>query len=165
MQKRAFETQNRGPEEGTASRKLLLVLASTPLRYGQVIATENILGSVAVHQSLCHPTILSLFSTFPAADSESEVDLQSQSQSATFTTAIPRYIVLEYGGSQGTLSDHFPRLDFASALPMDESKVRGVVKTLTDALAYLEKESVVHRKLVPDSVYITEDFRVVSVNL
>ena len=134
-------------------------------RYGQVIATENVLGSVAVHQSLCHPTILSLFSTFPAVDSDYEADRQSQSQSGTPAMVATRYIVLEYGGPLGTLSDHLPRLNLASTLPLEESKLRGVVKTLVDALTYHEKENVVHRRLVPDSIYVTEDFRVVSVNL
>lgn len=137
------------------------------LRYGQVIATENVLGSVAVHQSLCHPTILSLFSTFPAVDSDYEADQQSQSrpQSGTPTMVMTKYIVLEYGGPHGTLSDHFPRLNLASPLPLEEDRVRGVVKTLADALTYLEKENIVHRRLVPDSIYVTDDFRVVSVNL
>ena len=132
------------------------------LRYGQVIAAENILGSVAVHQSLCHPTILSLFSTFPAVDSDYEADRQPQSGTPTMVTM--RYIVLEYGGPHGTLLDHLPRLNLASPLPL-EGRVRGVVKTLAEALTYLEKENVVHRKLIPDSIYVTEDFRVVSVNL
>lgn len=135
------------------------------LRYGQVIATEDVLSSVAVHQSLCHPTILSLFSTFPAVDSDYEADRQSQSQTGTPTLIIMRYIVLEYGGPHGTLSNHLPRLNLASPLSLGEGKVRGVIKTLADALTYLEKENIVHRRLVPGSIYITEDFRVVSVNL
>ena len=76
-----------------------------------------------------------------------------------------RYIVLEHCGPHGTLSDHLPRLNVTSASPLDESRIRGVVKTLADALAYLEKENVVHRRLIPDSVYVTDDFRVVSANL
>jgi len=141
------------------------MLAPTLLRYGQVISTGNILGSAVVHQSLCHPTILSLFSTFLAVDSDSEVDQQPQSQSGTSTTATTRYIVLEHCGPHGTLSDHLPRLNLASNTPLEESRIRGVIKTLADALTYLEKENVVHRMLVPDSVYVTEDFRVVSTNL
>jgi serine/threonine protein kinase len=74
-----------------------------------------------------------------------------------------RYIVLEHCGPHGTLSSHLPRLNLASTPPLEESRIRGVVKTLTDALAYLEKENVVHRRLIPESVYVTEDFRVVSV--
>jgi len=129
----------------------------------KVISTGNILASVAVHQSLCHPTILSLFSTFPAVDSGSEADQQSHSE--TPTTATTRYIILEHCGPHGTLSDHLPRLNLAPTTPLEESRIRGIIKTLADALTYLEKENVVHRKLVPDSVYVTEDFRVVSVNL
>lgn len=48
---------------------------------------------------------------------------------------------------------------------MKEMRIRGVVKTLADALTYLEKENVVHRRLIPECVYVTEDFRVVSVDL
>ena len=75
-----------------------------------------------------------------------------------------RYLVLEYCGPYGTLSDHIPRLGSASASPLEESRIRGVVKTLADALVYLEKENVVHRRLVPGSVYVMEDFRVVRAN-
>ena len=128
--------------------------------YDQVIATESVLGSIAIHQSLYHPAVLSLFSTFPAADSDSEADRRSQPEAPTAVTT--RYIVLEHAGPHGTLSDHLPRLNPASA---EESRVRGVVKTLVDALTYLEKENVVHRRLVPDSVYVTEDFRVVSARI
>ena len=119
-----------------------------------------------MHQALCHPTILSLFSTLPAADSDHEAEyLRSQGQlEAPTTTAMPRYIVLEYCGSHGTLFDHLPRLDPASTSPLEESRIRGVIKTLADALVYLEKENVIHRRLIPESVYITEDFRVVSAN-
>ena len=130
---------------------------STRLVYDQVVATESILGSIAIHQSLYHPAVLSLFSTFPAADSDPEVDWPSQPE------APAAYIVLEHGGPHGTLSDHLPRLNPASTSPVKESRIRGVIKTLVDALAYLEKENVVHRRLVPDSVYVTEDLRVVSV--
>lgn len=127
----------------------------------QVLTTNDILSSVAVHQTLCHPTILSLFSTFPAADSPSaESEEQPQTQSRT---PVMRYIVLEHCGPYGTLSDHLPRLN--PTLPLDDIRIRGVVKTLVDALTYLERENVVHRKLIPESVYVTEDFRVVSVHL
>ena len=76
---------------------------------------------------------------------------------------LTRYIVLEHCGQHGTLSDHLPRLNLASTSPLEDTRIRGVVKTLADALAYLEKENVVHKRLIPESVYITEDFRVVSV--
>jgi polo-like kinase 4 len=123
------------------------------LAYDQVTATESVLGSIAIHQSLYHPALLSLFCTFP--DPDSEADRRSQPEAPV------RYIVLEHAGPHGTLSDHLPRLNPPST---EESRVRGVVKTLVDALTYLEKQNVVHRRLVPDSVYVTEDFRVVSVH-
>jgi len=117
-----------------------------------------------VHQSLCHPTILALFSTFPAADLDLDLegDQEPQSRVGTPATAVTRYIVLEHCGPHGTLSDHLPRLNMSPTLPLEGSRVRGVVKILVDALTYLEKEGVVHRRLIPDSVYVTEDFRVVS---
>ncbi|KAF9643375.1 hypothetical protein BDM02DRAFT_3191743 [Thelephora ganbajun] len=126
----------------------------------KVLATENTLGSVAVHQALCHPTILSLFSTFPAVDSDSEGDRQMRSQIGVPTTVTTQWIVLEHCGPHGTLSNHLPRLNPASTLPLEESRIRGVVKTLAEALTYLEKENVVHRRLTPECVYVTEDFRV-----
>ena len=142
------------------------MLASTLSFRNQVPETENILQSVAVHQALCHPTILSLFSTFSAADSDVEGDRQPQTQSQGVPNAGTRYIVLEHCGPHGALSDHLSRLtNFASTFPLGVDRIRGVVKTLADALAYLEKENVVHRRLVPESVYITEDFRAVSVDL
>jgi len=128
----------------------------------QVTATGRIQDSLAVHQALCHPTILSLFSTLPA-DSEPDGGDPRQLETPT-TTVMSRYLVLEYCGPHGTLADYLPRLTPTAASPLEESKVRGVVKPLVDALVYLEKENVVHRRLVPENVYITEDFRVVSAN-
>lgn len=133
---------------------------------GQVIAAEDVLASIAVHQTLCHPSILSLFSTFLTGDSYSDDEQQPQAQPGIPTTVVTltRYMILEYCGPHGTLSDHLPRLSPPPTSPLEESRIRGVVKTLADALTYLEKENVVHRRLTPDSVYLTEDFRVVSVN-
>ena len=119
---------------------------------------------MAVHQALYHPTILSLFSTFAAVDSDIETEQHPRTRSGAPTAIITRYIVLEYCGPHGTLSDHLPRLNPAKTLPLEDTRIRGVVKTLADALAYLEKENVVHRRLIPESVYVTEDFRVVSVD-
>ena len=135
-------------------------------RRRQVIATERIQDSLAVHQALCHPAILTLFSTLPADPDYDEEDLRAQGQLETPSiTAMPRYLVLEYCGPHGTLSDHLPRLNPTATSPLEESRIRGVVKTLADALVYLEKENVIHRRLIPESVYITGDFRVVSVIL
>ena len=117
-----------------------------------------------MHQTLCYPSILSLFSTFLSGGSDSDDDQQPEAQSGIPTAVVTRYMVLEHCGSHGTLSDHLPRLNLSSTSPLEESRIRGVVKTLADALTYLKKENVVHRRLIPDSVYVTEDFRVVSVN-
>ena len=132
-------------------------------RCRQVIATRKIQDSLAVHQALCHPTILSLFSTLPADSDRDEGDLHVQVRPETpIATAMPKYLVLEYCGPHGTLSDHLPRFGPTVTSPLEESRIRGVVKTLADALVYLEKENVVHRRLIPENVYVTEDFRVVS---
>ena len=112
-----------------------------------------------MHQALCHPTILSLFSTFPIVDSYAEGD-ELEDQSGAPVRVMTRYLVLEYCGSRGTLSEYLPRLN----APLEENRIRGVVKALSDALAYLEKENVVHGRLIAESVYVTEDFRVVSTN-
>ena len=130
-----------------------------PSRCYQVVVTGRIQDSLAVHQALCHPTILSLFSTLSA---DSDPDEGDPRQLETPTAL--RYLVLEYCGPHGTLSDHLSRLNPTATSPLEENRIRGVVKTLADALVYLEKENVVHGKLVPESVYITEDFRVVSAN-
>ena len=105
---------------------------------------------------------MSLFSTLPADSDPDERDL-CQLEALT-TAAMPRYLVLEYCGPHGTLSDHLPRLNPTATSPLEESRIRGVIKTLADALVYLEKENVIHRRLVPENVYITEDFRAVSAN-
>ena len=134
-------------------------------RFKQVSATDNILGSVGIHQALCHPTILSLFSTFPAVDPDVESEKHPQVRPGAPTAILTRYLVLEHCGPHGTLSTHLPRLNLVSTSPLEDMKIRGVVKTLADALTYLEKEGVVHRRLIPESIYITEDFRIVSVEL
>ena len=121
-----------------------------------------------MHQTLCHPSILSLFSTIPAIDPDSdEGDPRRGSETSTTPASPGCYLVLEYCGPYGTLSDHLPRSNPAppSSLGLEESRVRGVVKALVDALVYLEREGVVHGRVVPGSVYVTEDFRVVSVDL
>jgi hypothetical protein len=48
---------------------------------------------------------------------------------------------------------------------LEDARIRTVVKTLADALSYLEKENIAHRRVIPESVYVTEDFRVVSMDL
>lgn len=167
LQARAPETQGSSLEKGTVPREPPLVSSPTVSHRGQVNASGRIQDSVAVHQALCHPTILTLFSTLPATDSDlDEGDPRPQTQFGTPTiTATPKYLVLEYCGPHGTLADYIPRLNPASSTsPLGESRIRGVVKTLADALVHLEKENVVHRRLVPESVYVTEDFRVVSTN-
>lgn len=40
--------------------------------------------------------------------------------------------------------------------------IRGLLRTLVDALICLEKEAIVHRDITPDNVLITEDYRIVG---
>ena len=141
----------------------ILALLNSVSHHDQVSATDDILSAVAVHQTLCHPTILSLFSAFPAVDSDPDADQPQTQYDATITVTPSTYvIILEHCGPYNTLCDHLPRLNLSSTLPLEENRIRGVVKTLADALAYLEKENVLHRRLIPESVYVTQDFRVVS---
>ena len=42
---------------------------------------------------------------------------------------------------------------------MHEDELRGVVKSLVDALTYLRKERIIHRNLKPSSVLLDETFR------
>ena len=44
---------------------------------------------------------------------------------------------------------------------MHEDELRGVVKSLVDALTYLRKEHIIHRNLKPSSVLLDETFRLV----
>jgi serine/threonine protein kinase len=98
----------------------------------------HLLESTALHRSLHHPAILSLYSTFLAS-------------TAT-------YHVLELC-TRGTLagfihSRHDGRLT--------EPQTRGVIRSLVDALIYLRKERVIHRDIKASNVLIADDSRVVS---
>ena len=45
---------------------------------------------------------------------------------------------------------------------LSEAELRGVTRTLVDALSYLRKERILHRDIKPSNVLITKDFRFVS---
>ncbi|TFK52510.1 kinase-like protein [Heliocybe sulcata] len=93
-----------------------------------------------LHQSLHHPSIVALFSVFPAP-------------SAT-------YHILELC-SQGTLRDYLFRLPHRNnSSTLTDNQLRGIVKSLADALVYLRKELVLHRNITPSSIFITNDFRI-----
>jgi polo-like kinase 4 len=61
--------------------------------------------------------------------------------------------------SRGTLSAF---LKYRDPPILQESELRGVIKTLVDALTYLRKERVLHRDIKASNILITDDFRVVG---
>ncbi|EPQ54523.1 kinase-like protein, partial [Gloeophyllum trabeum ATCC 11539] len=96
--------------------------------------------SAALHQSIHHPSIVSLFSVFSIP-------------SAT-------YHVLELC-PQGTLSDYLSQHSNSHRLPvLSDNQLRGVLKSVADALAYLRKELVLHRNLNPTNLLITNEYRI-----
>ncbi|KAF7365273.1 Protein kinase domain-containing protein [Mycena venus] len=90
-------------------------------------------GSSFIHLSLSHPCIISLFSTF--------------------STPLADFHVLELC-SGGTLSSYLERT------PLSEGHLRGVLKSLFEALIYLKKQGVVHRNIRPSNVLLTTDGRI-----
>ncbi|KAJ7134560.1 kinase-like domain-containing protein [Mycena epipterygia] len=94
-------------------------------------------GSSSLHQSLYHPCIVSLFSTF--------------------STPLAHFYLLELclGGSLSSYLSSY--LDGNS---ITEGHLRGVLKSIIEALIYLKKEGVVHRNIRPSSVLLTPDGRI-----
>ncbi|KAK7018827.1 kinase-like domain-containing protein, partial [Favolaschia claudopus] len=90
-------------------------------------------GSSSIHLSLSHPSITSLFSCF-------------------FTPSA-HFQVLELC-SGGSLSDHL------AGKSLSEDRLRGVLKSLLEALVYLKKQGVIHRNIKPSNVLLTSDGRV-----
>jgi polo-like kinase 4 len=97
----------------------------------------SLAASTSIHQSLHHPNIVSLFSSF--------------------STSIADYHILELC-TRGTLSDF---LHSRSSPILFESELRGVLKSLVDALLYLRKELVIYRDLKPANILLTQDYRIV----
>ncbi|OCH91233.1 kinase-like protein [Obba rivulosa] len=100
------------------------------------VEPEHLASSTALHQALHHPCIVSLLSSF--------------------ATPSGNYRVLEYCPG-GTLSD-FLRTRTPTVLTEDE--LRGVVKSLVDALVYLRKEHVLHRDINPGNILLAHDNRI-----
>ncbi|KAJ7459804.1 kinase-like domain-containing protein [Mycena latifolia] len=86
-----------------------------------------------LHQSLYHPCIISLFSSF--------------------STPSARFQLLELC-SGGTVANYI------DDNPMTEGHLRGVLKSLMEALVYLKKQGVVHRTITPSNVLLTTDGRI-----
>ena len=93
---------------------------------------------ITLHQALHHPNIVSILSAF--------------------TRFHETLYILELC-SVGSLSDFLHSRPLPTLL---ESELRGVTKSLVDALTYLKKELVVHRNINLSSVLLTGDLGVVS---
>ncbi|KAJ7505378.1 kinase-like domain-containing protein [Mycena galericulata] len=95
--------------------------------------TTPLSASSSIHHSLYHPCIVSLFSTI--------------------STPSAHVYLLELC-SGGTLSRY---LEDNS---VTEDHLRGVLKSLIEALIYLKKQSVVHRNIRPSNILLTADGRI-----
>ncbi|KAH9936352.1 uncharacterized protein B0H18DRAFT_1113755 [Fomitopsis serialis] len=91
--------------------------------------------STALHQTLHHPGIVTLFSEF--------------------STPSDKYQVLEYcprGSLSSLLRSRCPSV-------LSEEELRGIVKSLVHALTYLRKQRVLHGDINPDNTLLTDDLR------
>ncbi|KZT73741.1 hypothetical protein DAEQUDRAFT_807948 [Daedalea quercina L-15889] len=91
--------------------------------------------TISLHQALHHPSIVSLFSEF-ATPSDS-------------------YQVLELcprGSLSSLLHSRRPSV-------LSEDELRGILKSVVDALAYLRKQRILHGDINPDNVLLTDDLR------
>lgn len=93
--------------------------------------------STELHQGLHHPSIVSLYSSF--------------------STSTAHYQVLEFC-SLGTLASF---LRGRKPPFLQEDELRGVMRSLVDALIYLRRERVLHRDIKAGNVLITAQFRIV----
>ena len=76
---------------------------------------------------------------------------------SAFTSGDTKYQILELCVN-GDLETYLA----SRQLPvLEEGELRGVVKGLVDALAYLRKERVIHRNVKPSNVLLNNSFRVV----
>ena len=80
---------------------------------------------------------------------------------SAFCTSSEIFHVLEFC-SAGSLSA-FLRSRTPSTLL--ETELRGVIKSLVDALVYLKKELIVHCNITPSKIFLTNDYGLVSVDL
>ncbi|KAI0369715.1 kinase-like protein [Pilatotrama ljubarskyi] len=102
---------------------------------GKTYSFKEAISATSLHSALSHPSILSLISYFDAPSGH--------------------YTVLELCPG-GTLEDFL----FTRGSPLAEDELRGVARSLLDALIYLKKELVLHRDINPKQVLITKDGRV-----
>jgi serine/threonine protein kinase len=97
--------------------------------------------SPSIHTALHHPNIVAMFSAF--------------------YTSSESFHVLELC-SMGSLSEFL--LDRLPSTLL-ETELRGVVKSLVDALVYLRKEFVIHCNITPSKIFLTDNYGVVSVDV
>ncbi|TBU48611.1 kinase-like domain-containing protein [Dichomitus squalens] len=98
-------------------------------------SAKDLVSAASIHSALCHPTIVTLISSFVAPSGY--------------------YHVLELC-ENGNLADFLHARDPQA---LTEEELRGVARTLVDALLYLKKERVVHRDIKPSNVLITGNYR------
>ncbi|KAJ6508874.1 kinase-like domain-containing protein [Mycena sanguinolenta] len=100
----------------------------------------------AIHLSLSHPSIVSLLSTFstPAADFH-VLELCAGGP-------LSRYLASEA---------HQQRRQQERGRILSEAHLRGILKSLFEALVYLKNEGVVHRNIRPSNILVTAEGRVV----
>ncbi|KAJ3730998.1 kinase-like domain-containing protein [Lentinula guzmanii] len=98
-------------------------------------------SSLSLYQTLCHPSVVSLFSAF--------------------ATSNHRFQVLELC-SGGSLADLLNTLENHS---LSEGQTRPVIKAILDGLAYLDKNSIVHRNIHHENILLTEHCRIKISNL
>ncbi|KDQ62377.1 hypothetical protein JAAARDRAFT_189704 [Jaapia argillacea MUCL 33604] len=104
--------------------------------------------SAFIHQSLYHPSIISLFSAF--------------------STPTQHVTVIEFC-VRGTLASYLDRVQETMNTVIGErtvpnvtteSELRCVTKSLVDGLIYLRKEGILHGNIKPSNVFLTEDYRI-----
>ncbi|KAG6900176.1 hypothetical protein C0993_001888 [Termitomyces sp. T159_Od127] len=104
---------------------------------GSELPEKTWLTTTSLHQALHHPNIVSLFSAFSTNQDNFQIlELCSIGDLSTFLKSRPQPTLIE-------------------------SELRGVTKSLTDALIYLRKELVVHGNIDPSNVLLTSDYGVV----
>ena len=94
--------------------------------------------SATLLSTLCHPSVIAAISSFPGPSVFYQV-----------TEFCHNGNLEEYLVSRGTRS-------------LTEGELRGVARTLVDALRYLRGELILHRDIKPTNILLTRDFRLVN---
>ncbi|KAI0702282.1 kinase-like domain-containing protein [Cytidiella melzeri] len=118
------------------NRVVALKKINIPANPKAVIPIAHLKSSTKLHQSLFHPSVVSLLSVF--------------------STHYAQFHVLEHC-PHGTLMSRVKRPPLHR---LSEPELRGVLKGLVDGLLYLRKELVIHRDIKPSNILISTDWRV-----